>query len=209
VTELPATVLADPEWLRADLDTARAMYGPIDERVLGTVRWYMASSVLLGPAAESAVADRFTDPALDAVTLRLHPDGRYIDAVADRAFPGDLDGFGAALGDALAAVVSAVSSACGAGEPALWAIATDSLANRLLWAGQAAGDVDGAIDLAARLAETIGHRLPAPRYVQVGRNRLVRRASCCLLYRIPGEPKCVSCPRQTPEQRAERLRPFG
>jgi ferric iron reductase protein FhuF len=83
----------------------------------------------------------------------------------------------------------------------LWAIATDSLANRLLALGRAAGDVAGATRLAAPLAEAMGSPLPRPRYVDVRGTRFTRRASCCLLYRIPHQPLCTSCPRRPPEER--------
>ncbi|HEY0453150.1 (2Fe-2S)-binding protein, partial [Actinophytocola sp.] len=29
---------------------------------------------------------------------------------------------------------------------------------------------------------------------------------CCLIYQAPGEQKCVSCPRQHPDDRYRRLR---
>jgi hypothetical protein len=75
------------------------------------------------------------------------------------------------------------------------------MANRLLALGRACGDVAGATALAAPLAEAVGPPLPAPRYVDVRGARFTRRASCCLLYRIPHEPLCTSCPRRPPEQR--------
>jgi hypothetical protein len=47
--------------------------------------------------------------------------------------------------------------------------------------------------------------MPVPRYVSVHGTRVVRRASCCLIYEAPGERKCVSCPRQHPSERRLRL----
>jgi hypothetical protein len=52
---------------------------------------------------------------------------------------------------------------------------------------------------------SIGLGLPRPRYVTVGRTPAVKRVSCCLIYEV-GNPKCVSCPRQKPEEREARLR---
>lgn len=158
--------------------------------------WYSASSVLLGPPAESyARGGHVAEPALDSMTLFLHPDGRVLDARAgatvDRAQAPPL------LADLVATCVSSVASASGAAPRALWAIASDSLANRLLWAGGTTADAEA---LAA------DERFPTPRYVEVAGQRVVRRVSCCLVYEAPGQQKCVSCPRQHPDDRLRRLR---
>jgi hypothetical protein len=87
-------------------------------------------------------------------------------------------------------------------ERPLWAIATDSLANRLLALGRALGDVPRVTGLAAPLAAAVSPQLPAPRYVDVAGARFTRRTSCCLLYRVPHEPMCTSCPRRPPAERA-------
>lgn len=204
---VPAAALATGDWLREDLDTARRMYGRCPVRTLGTVRWYSASSVLVAPALESLVlAGAALDPALGAVTLDVHPDGRYAGARSARVLDGSPEEVGAALGDALAEVIAAAAPIASASEPAFWAIAADSIANRLLWAGSAAGSEAAAMDLAGRIADGVGPRMPRPRYADVGRAHAVRRASCCLIYEIPGGQKCVSCPRQTPSERNRRLR---
>lgn len=206
MTTLKATVLADPDWLREDLKTAERMYGrKAGPRVLGTVRWYSASSVIVAPSTESLFTGKIADPSLDAITLNMQPDGRYVDAHSDRVLDGGILELGQAMRTMLATVIPPMAEACGAGENALWAIATDSIANRLLWAGDAAT----AVELAGQLAEAIGTHLPRPRFTQVGRTTIVKRASCCLIYEIPQADKCASCPRQTPEERAERLRGFG
>jgi ferric iron reductase protein FhuF len=64
------------------------------------------------------------------------------------------------------------------------------------------GDVPAVTALAGPLAAAVGTPLPAPRYVDVGGARFTRRASCCLLYRVPHEPMCTSCPRRPPAERA-------
>ena len=46
-----------------------------------------------------------------------------------------------------------------------------------------------------------GAPLPAPRYVDVGRARFVRRASCCLVVETPSGSLCTSCPRRPPVER--------
>jgi ferric iron reductase protein FhuF len=61
--------------------------------------------------------------------------------------------------------------------------------------------VPAATALAAPLAAAVGAPLPVPRYVDVDGARFTRRASCCLLYRVPHEPMCTSCPRRPPTER--------
>lgn len=190
-----ATAVTDPSWLTAQLAATARRYRLDRRAAVGVLWWYSASSVLLGPPAESAVrGGPAADPALDAMTLYLHPDGRVLDATSARTVPADE--LGPRLAEALATAVGAVAAASGARERALWAIATDSLANRVLWAG-------GPASVAAELAAT--GPMPVPRYVSVHGTRVVRRASCCLIYEAPGERKCVSCPRQLPSERWLRL----
>ena len=191
-----AAAVTDPSWLAEQLSVTGRRYRLARSASAGVLWWYSASSVLLGPPVESLVrGGPVADPALAAVTLFLHPDGRVLDARSAGVI--GVDELGGRLAGALSAAVSAVAAASGAREPALWAIATDSLANRVLWAG-------GAASVAADLAASVGS-LPVPRYVTVAGTRVVRRASCCLIYEAPGEAKCVSCPRQHPDERRGRL----
>jgi hypothetical protein len=155
--------------------------------------WYSASSVLLGPPVETFVLGG--PVAAGAMTLFLHPDGRVLDSRASESVPRETASEWVA--DLVATCVDAVAGASGASPRALWAIASDSLANRVLWAGGEAAD---AVALAA------DERFPAPRYVEVAGQRVVRRASCCLVYEAPGQQKCLSCPRQRPDDRLRRLR---
>jgi hypothetical protein len=194
---VPASAVTDPSWLAEQLAATARRYRLDRPVAVGVLWWYSASSVLLGPPVESLVhGGPVADPALDAMTLYLHPDGRVLDARSSGVVASGL--VGSRLAGALSAAVGAVAAASGAHEPALRAIATDSLANRVLWAGS---PESVAVDLAASIGS-----LPVPRYVSVGGTRVVRRASCCLIYEAPGQPKCVSCPRQLPEERHRRLR---
>ncbi|MFC4000662.1 (2Fe-2S)-binding protein [Prauserella oleivorans] len=207
MTEVSATVLADPAWLREDLGRAARLYGAVGDRVLGTIRWYSASSVLVAPALEPFVhTGTARDPALDAVVLDVHPDGRYLDAHSERVLGRDTEALGAALARAIGQAVDALATVCGATPQSLWAIAADSIANRLLWAGSAVGDAERAMRLADELGEVIDRPMPRPRFADVGGRPVVRRTSCCLIYEIPGGQKCASCPRQTPAERERRLR---
>jgi hypothetical protein len=203
---LPATALAERRWWRDDLAVARRQYGPAPARTLGTVRWYSVSSVLVGPVAESLVlAPAALDPAPDALSVAVHSDGRFAGARSSRLLGGGADTAGSVLGATIDTVVTAAAGATGASRRALWAIAADSIANRLLWAATAAGEQNRAVVLANELADAIGPRLPRPRFTAVRENLVVRRTSCCLIYEV-GAPKCVSCPRQPPQERERRLR---
>ncbi|GAB3906929.1 (2Fe-2S)-binding protein [Kibdelosporangium lantanae] len=181
MSEVPATRILDREWLSTQLDLATRRYPKASRTTLGVLWWYSASMVVLGPAVAGE------DPALESITLVTHPDGRLLDA---RSRPDT----GGSLRDMLSACIGSVSAVSGARERTLWAITTDSLANRLLWAGRAGEVVDA------------GPELPTPRYVTVDGRVFVRRVSCCLVYQGTDVGKCVSCPRQTPAERLARLR---
>lgn len=199
---VPATSVTDPSWLADQLDAAARRYRLARPASVGVLWWYSASSALLGPPVATAVrGGPVADPALASMTLLLHPDGRVLDARSSAVVAADM--LGERLAAALSTAVAAVAAASGAPEPALWAITTDSLANQVLWAG---GTPPVAESVAASVAESVGGALPVPRYVSVGDRHAVRRASCCLIYQAPGEQKCVSCPRQHPDDRHRRLR---
>lgn len=197
---VPASAITDPDWLAAQLDANARRFRLPGRPANGVLWWYSASSVLLGPPAETYVrGGPAADPALASLTLFLHADGRVLDARSDATLDADLKLFGRRAELALSAAIDAIAATSGAPVPALWAIATDSLANRVLWAG-------GEPATARALAAAIGGRLPVPRYVEVAGTRVVRRASCCLIYQAPDQQKCTSCPRQHPEDRQRRLR---
>jgi hypothetical protein len=189
--EVSAYQVTDPEWLGEQLEACARLYGRAEQATLGVLWWYSASSVFLGPAVSGR------DPALKAMMLRLQPDGRLIEATSYAAFAGDFAELGERIRDMLATSIASVSAVSGARPRTLWAIATDSLANRLLWAG--------APELAIPMSSAIGPELPRPRYVQVNGRQFVQRASCCLIYQATGGAKCTSCPRQTPAERLARL----
>ncbi|WP_299955269.1 (2Fe-2S)-binding protein [uncultured Modestobacter sp.] len=199
---VPALRLADPEWTAQVLTARAARQRTADRRVLATLWWYSASSVLLTPVLAGLATGVRLSAELADTRLHLLGGGTPV-AATTRAGQGDLV---PELRTALAAVVSAVAEAGDMRERPLWAIATDSLANRLLAVGRAVGDVEAVTALAAPLAAAIGTPLPGPRYVDVsapaGRTvRFTRRASCCLLWQVPHEVVCTSCPRRDPVQR--------
>jgi hypothetical protein len=194
---LPATLLADVRWTADTLATRAPRQRTDDRRVLATVWWYSVSTVLLTPSLAGLVTGVPLSARLPDTSVSMLAGGLPVAAVSS-APAGDV---AAELRESLGAVVAAVAEAGRMRERPLWAIATDSIANRLLALGRALGDVPRATALAAPLAAAVGAPLPVPRYVDVGGARFTRRASCCLLYRVPHEPMCTSCPRRPPAER--------
>ncbi|OLT47826.1 Fe-S oxidoreductase [Saccharomonospora sp. CUA-673] len=213
MTEVPASVLADHDWVREDVRRAASMYGPATERVLGSIRWYSASSMLVAPPLEALVhTGKPADPALEAVLLDIHGDGRIRDSRSLRFLDGGVPRLAEEFARAIGPAVATIADVSGASQRSLWAIAADSIGNRLLWAASAlgrAGAADEAIQVAGELGDGIaaaGAPMPRPLFTDVGGKPVVRRTSCCLIYDRPGGEKCTSCPKQPPEERLRRLR---
>ena len=218
---VPGAVLADPAWHAEVLAARVSRQGTADRRVLATVWWYSLSAVLLTPPLAGLATGSPLSARLDDTSLYLLTGGRPVAAASSAAFagpecsavdgsggglpvgrPGSLPyGVGQELRTALGAVVAAIAEAGGARERPLWAIAADSIAGRLLALGQALGTVPEVTALAGPLGAAVGPPLPGPRYVDVAGARFVHRVSCCLLYRVPAEQMCLSCPRRPPVER--------
>ena len=195
---VPVEQLADDR-VTAELVTARARaLRTAEPRVAATMWWYSASAVLLAPPLAGLVTGVPLSARPGDLVLSVGSGGLPV-AATSAALGADP---GAELRDLLSSVIAAVAAAGGIRQRPLWAIATDSLANGLLTLGRMVGDVPAVTGLAGRLAEAVGAPLTAPRYVDVGGARFVRRASCCLVYRLPGGPLCTSCPRRPPAERA-------
>ena len=199
---VPAVAFADPAWTAAVLDQRAAREGTGDRRVVATLWWYSASSVLLTPPLAGLLTGVPLSARLGDLTVSVLPS--LVPIAAESTGPGSGEA-AADLRSTLGAVVAAVAEAGRMRERPLWAIATDSLADRLLALGRATGDVGRATALAAPLAAAVGAALPVPRYEDVGGARFVRRASCCLLYRVPAGSMCTSCPRRLPAERLALL----
>ena len=198
-TVVPGPLLADPGWTAERVDELAVRYRSTDRRVLATVWWYSLSAVLVTPPLAGLATGVPLSARLPDLSVTVLAGGTPVAAVSGAPW-GDV---AAELRETLEAVIAAVAEA-GAVRPApLWAIATDSIANRLLALGRALGDVGAVTALAGPLAAAVGRPLPEPRYVDVGPRavRFTQRASCCLLYRLPGEAVCTSCPRRTPFER--------
>jgi ferric iron reductase protein FhuF len=198
---VPVARLADaavPAALVAE--RARAL-GTADLRVAATMWWYSASAVLLAPPLAGLVTGVPLSARPADLVLSVGPGGLPV-AATSSALTADLGG---ELRELLTTVIGAVAGAGGMRERPLWAIATDSLATGLLTLGRVLGDVPAVTGLAGRLAAAVGPELPTPRYEDVAGSRFVRRASCCLIYRLPGGPLCTSCPRRPSAERAALL----
>lgn len=213
---VPLARVADAGWLDSQIRLQARHWPTVDRRVLATLWWYSVSQVLLTPTLASVfVTGQALSPRPADVELHCLPDGRIFTARSTAVLHGDdlVAIVAEAVRNSFEIAIPAIARAGAKREPPLWAIATDSLANRLLWVGRARGDVDRATALAATLVDLIGAPMPPPRYVDIdrlpphtGQARFVRRASCCLVYLEAGEAKCVSCPRLTPASRHALLR---
>jgi len=207
---LPGTVLSDAGWLADRLSDAARLWAVENRRVIGTLWWYAASSTLLAPPViASLVAGRALDLEPAALTVWVRPDGYLGGGRTDRLLDDGSTHLGAAVRAHLGAIIRPLATVSGATEPALWAIATDSLSTWALRAGTAVGSVARGTGLAVAVARQAG-AMPAPRFVEVpGRDGTprwyVRRCSCCLIYHLPGAELCISCPRQPPTERLRRL----
>lgn len=215
VSGVPGEVLHDPGWLADRVaDTGRRWNCP-DERTAATLWWYSASAVLTGPgAAALLVTGQAPDPQPEALTLTLRTTGSigYVERTRSNGLLAEGPGpFGVALAAAFGPTIALLAGLGGASARSLWAIAADSLAGRLLAASRDAvpGDERRRTEtLAVRVAAATGGRMPIPRLDVAGvtQRPYVRRGSCCLIYQVPDHPeKCLSCPRQRPDERAERL----
>jgi ferric iron reductase protein FhuF len=114
------------------------------------------------------------------------------------------------LADALAPLVEAVNQASGRPRSGLWRGASDRVAQALVLAGEEAGD-PGRGEAAARRALGGDGPLAGPvRIIDLNvdgnAERVQLRNGCCLWHRIPGEPKCSTCPLLPAGERADRVR---
>lgn len=214
--DVPATLIRDPEWMAEQIELRARIWQIDDIPVLATLWWYSASHFLITPTIASlVVAGRPLSGRLENLALHHRPDSRVTGAASTALVPVGSDPVAAAAEDLrpmLTEVIEVVHRLSRRSRQSLWALATDGLANRALFFGQSSGGVDTATKLAGELAQAIGGPLTSPRFIDVSpppagvpERRLVLRQSCCLLYRVPGESLCSSCPRRHPTDRLTLL----
>lgn len=211
----PAEVMASAEWMAERVADTGRRWGSADARVNGTLWWYSASSTLAGaPIATALATGVAAHPRLAGATAFLRPDGYFGGMTSTSSIPvrEDLSELATELTVTLTDLIGALTEASGVWSRALWAIVTDSVANRALDAGDACGDRRIGSAFAYRLVDDMrqaGAPMPLPRFVDVERRgrtkRFTQRASCCLIYEAR-QSKCVSCPKRPPADRLAGLR---
>jgi ferric iron reductase protein FhuF len=219
---LPGSLLTEAGWLSARVDQIGRQVGCAEGRVNATLWWYSASLVLLGPAVhELMTSGAATDLTASSLWFTLGSAG-YLERVVPGPTPigtgGDVspaEALGRHLDDVLGRIIAPLARVGPATERSLWAIAVDSLAGRVLAEARVSPAGPAAAGEIARVVAQAAPRLrPLPRFVDVrarpgGPARTyVHRVSCCLLLRIPAGI-CVSCPKQSPADRLDRLRRHG
>lgn len=202
MVRLAARELSDPVRLAGILRAHTRLYPGSPPPVVATLWWYLTSAVLVEPPAAGALAGVPRSGALDDLEVSLDAAGVVSSAVSHAPGPADP---GPGLGSSLAAVIETIGALTGLRPRPLWAVAVDSLANRLLALGRARREVDRATALAQELTGSMKAPVPPPRFVDVDGARFVVRMSCCALYRTAGGELCTSCPRRTSEDRAALL----
>ena len=111
--------------------------------------------------------------------------------------------------DELAPLIEAVNEVSGRPRSGLWRGASDRLAQALVLAGAEAGEPGAGVAAARRALRPPGPLAGRLRFADVAvggkEERVQLRNGCCLWHRIPGEPKCSTCPLLPPGERGERL----
>ncbi|MGB3372804.1 MAG: hypothetical protein WBA81_19455 [Rhodococcus sp. (in: high G+C Gram-positive bacteria)] len=202
--DLPASSMLDTDWMRARVVETGKRWNCADARVNGTLWWYSASSTLAFVAVATVmVTGEAADPTLEDARCFLRSNGYLGGVVTDRTIAAEL--LPERLTSAFTGIIGALSVASGARSRSLWAIATDSIANRSLDVGAALGDRSLGSAFAQQLVEQMAAPMPAPRFVDVAGRRFTRRCSCCLLFVTEEADMCTSCPRRTPSDRLRGL----
>lgn len=202
---MPLALIDDPAWLTEQLRLRAQIWSMDDQRVLATLWWYSASTWTIGPTVTSLVLG---EPILSArvgdLDLHWRPDSRITGATSRRrcASSGDrVDTAARTLRELYDHTVPVLADHVGMRPRPLWAIAADALASRLLWIERAVTPTDEsspcATSLLGPLSESIGHPLPRTGYARADDSARAHtlRCSCCLLYLVPGQRPCTSCPR--------------
>ncbi|ORM36758.1 hypothetical protein BFL43_06010 [Williamsia sp. 1135] len=212
---LRGTLLTDPTWLSDRITDTGRRWDCANARINATLWWYSASSTFIAHPIEALLTTRRAPaPHLHQLRFTLRGNG-YL---ATTHSSGTVDGaerYSHALVGAYADIITPLAAISGAAPRALWAIASDSVANRALDAGTALNRIPDACTLAAALCRppfirprftTTPPTTSAETSRQPSGTPIIRRTSCCLIYQTTGGDKCTSCPRR-PRQPVRSGRP--
>ncbi|AZI57213.1 (2Fe-2S)-binding protein [Nakamurella antarctica] len=213
--KVSATKIRDATWMENQLGLRGEIWRTTDVPVLATLWWYSASHFLVTPSIASLIlTGRALSPRLEDLMVHHQLDSRVSGASSTAlAGPGDqIQALAITLAEMFDELIPQVASLARRSEQAMWALATDSLASQALLFGRALHQVPAATRTVSALIEAIDRPMPPARFIDVAppplgilRRRLVHRQSCCLLYRVPGESLCSSCPRRHPDLRRDTL----
>lgn len=197
---VPGTSMLDRTWLSEQIVLRGQRWSTDDPRVLATLWWYSASVWTIGPTLSSlALFDTVLSADPEDLDLHWLPDSRLTGAHSSRLVvtTNSIDTAGQTLRGLYEQVIPLIAEVGRMRERPLWAIAADSLANRLLWLGRAVGEVDRITGLLDPITDAIGPTLPRARYARTDDHDAMHphRCSCCLLYLAPQQQKCASCPK--------------
>ncbi|WP_326553901.1 hypothetical protein [Micromonospora sp. NBC_01813] len=191
-----------------------------DPGVAGAFHGLYLAHAVAGPIAVAVTAHRALWTLRPGpVHARVHPDGRWFDALAvprarlrrlgEPGLPADgelLDAAADEVAAFLAPIFRHVAARTRYGLPGLWGHVADQIHRRALAAGR---DPVTAWSAAGRLSDNLASRVPLrtrPRLdppVTATNGFLLTNGTCCLLYRIHSEPydsgdeagHCAACPR--------------
>lgn len=162
---VPGVAMEDRTWLAQQLSLRGQLWSTDDRRVLVTLWWYSASVWTIGPTLTAlALFDKVLSA--DPADLSRHwlPDSRVTGAYSSRLVPADVPvrAAGQTIRHLYERVIPTLADLGGMRPRPLWAVAADSMANRLLWLGQAVGDVQRVTGLLDPLIDAVGQPLPPP-----------------------------------------------
>jgi hypothetical protein len=202
---MSGTLLTNPAWLADRVRDTGRRWGCANPRINGTLWWYSASSTLVADPILALLANgRAPTPQTEHLQIALRENGYLASTHTSVTLTGPKP-YATALINTCADIITPLAAVSGAAPRALWAIATDSIANRALDAGRTLKQVQNACVLAATLCTP---PLVTPRFTTAPRPSnftadvaeptmpIVRRSPCFLIYQTTSGNKCTSCPRQ-------------
>ncbi|MDO4686006.1 MAG: (2Fe-2S)-binding protein [Corynebacterium sp.] len=229
---LSVTELAEEQRLRKALNACETLFPLSNDRWAGQLWWFSWNNAVVAPAV-TAMVEFYKTPSLqlDRGVLHSQP-GDYWYSFSTDIVTGDGDWFQAArdYATSITPLIDALSATAGVKPAPLWAVAADALVAAAVSAGNESFDPYRGVRIACELSNglsegAVGVTIPEPRFedirdgtitatdmqaVAAGEepmdvHTVARRASCCMIFHSPGCGKCLSCPKQKPEERKAKL----